>query len=138
MSAEQLLSSVPESDTVIVADLEAGIGTLTRLPEASVDSTLVIVEPTPRSIDVGQRAVLVATERKQGHITIVANKVATHEDEERIRTAFGEHPVVTVPLDPVVVAADRQGASPVDVDPNALAISAIGGLVPVLIETTDT
>ncbi len=136
MSAEQLLSSVPESDTVIVADLEAGIGTLTRLPEESVDSTLVIVEPTPRSIDVGQRAVLVATERKQGHITIVANKVANAEDEDRIRAAFGEHDVVTVPVDPAVVAADRQGASPVDVGPNGPAVESIGGLASVLMETT--
>ena len=128
MSAEQLLSSVPESDTVIVADLEAGIGTLTRLPEASVDTTLVIVEPTPRSIDVGQRAVLVATERQQGNVTIVANKVANDEDADRIRSAFSEHEVVTIPVDPAVVKADRQGASPVDIDPNGPAIEAIGKL----------
>ena len=133
MSAEQLLSSVPDSDTVIVADLEAGIGTLTRLPEGSVDRTLVIVEPTPRSIDVGQRAVLVATERQQGRITIVANKVANDDDDDRIRNAFGEHEVVTVPVDPAVVQADRQGASPVDIDPNGPAIEAIGKLASTLV-----
>ena len=132
MSAEQLLSSVPESDTVIVADLEAGIGTLTRLPEASVDTTLVVVEPTPRSIDVAQRAVLVATERQQGQITIVANKVADGDDADRIRAAFADHRVVTVPVDPVVVVADRQGASPVDVGPDAPAVAAIGELVSLL------
>lgn len=121
-----MLSSVPDSDTIIVADLEAGIGTLTRLPEASVDATLVIVEPTPRSIDVGQRAVLVASERQQGKITVVANKVEDGEDEARIRAAFGDHPVVTIPVDPVVIAADREGASPIDVDPQAPAVDAIG------------
>ena len=128
MSAEQLLSSVPESDTVIVADLEAGIGTLTRLPEESVDTTLVIVEPTPRSIDVGQRAVLVATERQQGRVTIVANKVADDEDEARVRAAFSDHHVVTVPADQAVIDADRQGASPMDINPNAPAVGAIAGL----------
>lgn len=121
-----MLSSVPESNTVIVADLEAGIGTLTRLPESSVQSTLVIVEPTPRSIDVGQRAVLVATERNQGHITIVANKVASQEDGARIRDAFAGHDVVSVPEDRVMVTADRQGSSPIDVDQNAPAVRAIG------------
>lgn len=121
-----MLSSVPESDTVIVADLEAGIGTLTRLPEGSVDSTLVIVEPTPRSIDVGQRAVLVATERNQGQIMVVANKVANEEDEARVRSAFDQYDVLTIPDDPVVVAADRRGESPIDVDPDAPAIAAIG------------
>ena len=133
-----MLSSVPESDTVIVADLEAGIGTLTRLPEASVDTTLVIVEPTPRSIDVGQRAVLVATERQQGRITVVANKVADAEDEARVRAAFGDHHVVIVPVDPVdpvVAAADRKGASPMDVDPDAPAVNAIARLASLLAET---
>lgn len=128
MSAEQLLSSVPTSDTVIVADLEAGIGTLTRLPEASVDSTLIIVEPTPRSIDVGQRAALVATEKNQGHITVIANKIADDEDEARVRAAFDGHDVVTVPVDPVVVSADRRGESPIDIDPAAPAVAAIGAM----------
>lgn len=123
-----MLSSVPESDTFIVADLEAGIGTLTRLPDASVDATLVIVEPTPRSIDVGQRAVLVAAERGQGGITVVANKVADAEDDQRIRAAFTDHPVVVVPADPVVTKADRRGVSPIDLDADTPAVVAIGAL----------
>ncbi len=133
-----MLSSVPESDTIIVADLEAGIGTLTRLPEASVDMTLVIVEPTPRSIDVGQRAVLVASERQQGRITVVANKVADAEDEARVRAAFGEQDIVVIPADPVVTAADRNGASPMDVDPDAPAVTTIAGLVSLLTGTAST
>jgi len=138
LSAEQLLSSVPESDTVIVADLEAGIGTLTRLPEASVDTTLVIVEPTPRSIDVGQRAVLVAAERQQGRITIVANKVADAEDEARVRAAFDDHDIVVIPADPVVTTADRKGASPMDVDPDAPAVTAVAGLASLLAEAASS
>lgn len=130
-----MLSSVPDSDTVIVADLEAGIGTLTRLPDASVDTTLVIVEPTPRSIDVGQRAVLVATERRQGRITVVANKVADAEDEARVRAAFCDHDIVIVPVDPVVATADRRGASPMDVDADAPAVNAITDLASLLVET---
>lgn len=123
-----MLGSVPESDTVIVADLEAGIGTLTRLPDGSVDVTLVIVEPTPRSIDVGQRAVLVAAERQQGEIVVVANKVADDEDDSRVRDAFADHQVVVVPADPVVTRADRQGVSPIDVDADTPAVAAIGSL----------
>lgn len=133
-----MLSSAPESDTIIVADLEAGIGTLTRLPEASVDITLVVVEPTPRSIDVGQRAVLVASERQQGRITVVANKVADAEDEARVRAAFGEQYIVVIPADPVVTAADRSGASPMDVDPDAPAVITIAGLVSLLTEPAST
>ena len=123
-----MLSSVPESDTVIVADLEAGIGTLTRLPEASVQSTLVVVEPTPRSIDIGLRAALVATERNQGHVTIVANKIANQDDDTRVRNAFADHDVVTVPEDRVMITADRRGSSPIDVDPEAPAVTAISDI----------
>jgi len=129
LSAEQLLSSVPHADTIIVADLEAGIGTLTRLPEQAVEHTLVVVEPTPRSIDVGMRAVAVATEREQGHVTVLASKVADDADDARVRTAFADHDVVTIPTDPIVVNADRQGLSPMDLDASAPAVEAIGSLV---------
>jgi len=125
LSAEQLLSSVPSEDTIIVADLEAGIGTLTRLPDQAVDVTIVVVEPTPRSIDVAQRAVLVASERAQGRVMIVANKVADDEDEARIRAAFSDAEIVIVPVDPVVNNADRRGVSPVDVDAGSPANVAI-------------
>lgn len=123
-----MLSSVPSENTIIVADLEAGIGTLTRLPDGAVDLTLVVVEPTPRSIGVAQRAVLVASERAQGRVMIVANKVADDEDEARIRDAFPDTEVVIVPADPVVNDADRRGVSPMDVNPGSPALTALIGL----------
>ena len=120
-----MLSSVPADNVTIVADLEAGIGTLTRLESSAVDVTVVVVEPTPRSIDVAQRAVLVATERNQGRIMIVANKVADDEDLARIQAAFEGHTIMVVPVDDVVDRADREGLSPLDVDPSAPAIAAL-------------
>ncbi len=127
-----MLSSVPHTDTIIVADLEAGIGTLTRLPEQAVEHTLVIVEPTPRSIDVGLRAVQVATDRGQGSVTVVANKVANDEDDARVRSTFADHTVVAVPADRVVVRADREGASPLDFGAESPAVIAIGELAQLL------
>lgn len=123
-----MLSSVSSEGTIIVADLEAGIGTLTRLPDRAVDVTLIVIEPTPRSIDVAQRALLVASERYQGRILIVANKVADDDDEARIRDAFPETEIVIVPADPVVNDADRRGLSPVDVDADSPAVLALLGL----------
>ena len=76
----------------------------------------------------GQRAVAVAAERGQGQIIIVANKVADAEDDARIRSAFDQRDLATVPVDPVVTTADRQGMSPIDVDPNAPAVTAIGDI----------
>ena len=132
MSAEQLLGSVSDDDLIIVADLEAGIGTLTRLAESAVDVTIVVVEPTPRSIDVGQRAVAVADDQTQGRLVIVANKVADDADRERVLEAFPGREVIMVPEDADVVAADRSGVSPVDVSADGRAVSAIEALVELL------
>lgn len=118
---------------MIVADLEAGIGTLTRLDDASVDATVVVVEPTPRSMDVAARAVAVAGERRQGRIVLAANKVTDADDERRLRVAFPGQELLVVPADPVIDKADRQGLSPVDVDPASPAVSAIESLARLLL-----
>lgn len=129
-----------DTGTTIVADLEAGIGTLTRLDEAAVDVTVVVVEPTPRSIDVAQRAVAVANERHQGRLVIVANKVLDQADRNRIVEAFPDHQhdrdpggsIVFIPDDPAITEADRLGISPVDHSPDSPAVRAVEGLVDLL------
>ena len=113
---------------VIVADLEAGIGTLTRLAEAQLDVVLVVVEPTPRSIEVGQRAAELAAANDQGRIIIVANRVTDAADEAVVRAAFSSYELAVVPADPAVVAADRIGVSPYEVDPNSPAMAAFAAL----------
>ena len=121
-----------DESTTVVADLEAGIGTLTRLASASVDATVVVVEPTLRSIDVARRAVAVADEQRQGRVVVVANKVSDDDDRTRIREAFGDRALVVVPDDPAVDAADRLGVSPVDHEPGAPAVAALESLVEAL------
>ncbi len=117
----------PEESTV-VADLEAGIGTLGRLADAAVDVTVVVVEPTPRSIDVARRAVAVATDRCQGRVVIVANKLTSDDDRSRVRAAFGEFPIVEVPVDEAIDTADRLGVSPLDHAPGCPAVLALSRL----------
>lgn len=123
-----MLGSVTDEATTIVADLEAGIGTLTRLDEAAIDTTVVVVEPTPRSIDVAERAVAVARERNQGRIVVVANKVEDDDDRSRVATAFPELDVVVVPSDVAIDQADRLGVSPVDHLPGCPAVVALEAL----------
>ena len=118
--------------TTVVADLEAGIGTLTRLASASVDATVVVVEPTLRSIDVARRAIAVADEQRQGRVVVVANKVSDDDDRARIDEAFTGRTLVVVPDDPAVDTADRLGVSPVDHEPGAPAVSALESLVDAL------
>lgn len=123
-----MLGSVTADGTTVVADLEAGIGTLTRLEDAAVDVTVVVVEPTPRSIDVGLRAVAVATERAQGQVIVVANKVTDEDDRARVRAAFDQFRILEVPDDDAIDMADRLGVSPLDHAPDCPAVRALGQL----------
>ena len=111
-----------------MADLEAGIGTLTRLEEARVDVTVIVAEPTPRSIDVAARAAAVAAERRQGRVIVVANKVTGEDDRRRVARALVGTEVVAAPLDAAVEEADRDGVSPLDRSPDAPAVAALEGL----------
>ena len=121
-----------DESTTIVADLEAGIGTLTRLEPEAVDATIVVVEPTLRSIDVARRAVAVADEKRQGRVVVVANKVVDEHDRARIFEAFSGRVVAVIPADPAIDQADRLGLSPVDHEPSSSAVTALESLVDLL------
>ena len=121
-----------DESTTIVADLEAGIGTLTRLEPEAVDATIVVVEPTLRSIDVARRAVAVADEKRQGRVVVVANKVGDEHDRARIFEAFSGRVVAVIPADPAIDQADRLGLSPVDHEPSSSAVTALESLVDLL------
>ncbi len=123
-----MLGSVDFKDTTVVADLEAGIGTLTRLGEQRVDAVLVVVEPTPKSIEVGTRAAELAKERSIDRVIVVASRVRGDEDMAAIRAAFPDHEVVPVPDDPAIVRAERDGVAPLDTSPEAPAVRALVGL----------
>ena len=120
-----MLGSVDHRETTIVADLEAGIGTLTRLTEATIDAVLVVVEPTPKSVEVGQRAVEVAQEKHVGTIIVVANRVQSPDDRAMLEEAFPGHEIVEVPDDLAIVTADRDGVAPLDQAPDAPAVKAL-------------
>ena len=112
----------------MIADLEAGIGTLIRLPPESIDVALVVVEPTPRSIEVGQRAAALARERNVGRIIVVASRVTDAADTERVTSAFAGCEIVEVPYDEGVIEAERQGVAPLDVAADAAAVRALVAL----------
>jgi CO dehydrogenase maturation factor len=123
-----LLGHVASGASTVVADLEAGIGTLTRLDESAVDVVLVVVEATPKSLEVGQRAVDVARAKRVGRVIVVANRVRSDEDRDAVEAAFAGCEVVEVPDDPAIVQADRDGVAPLDHDPRSPAVEALHGL----------
>lgn len=127
VSAESLLTEF-ENDNIVIADLEAGVGTLTRLPENGVDALAIITEPTMKSLGVAKVVLDLARERHpETFVAVIANRVVSDADVAQIRDALGVEPLV-VPDDPSVTAADRDGSAPVDVDPTSPAVLAIGKL----------
>ena len=108
--------------------MEAGIGTLTRMPENSFDLALVVADPSSKSIEVARRAFEIIAERKLGPILLVANKVRDDRDLDLIRAVLGDVEMVVVPEDEAILKADRDGLAPYDVarhSPAVLAIDAI-------------
>ncbi len=113
---------------VVVADLEAGVGTLTRLGDAGVDIVLIVVEPTPKSVEVGSRAAALVADKALGRAIVVASRIRSDDDLTMVRKAFPDHQVVPIPDDPAIVAADRNGVAPLDSAPDAPAVLALAAL----------
>jgi CO dehydrogenase maturation factor len=130
-----LLSSVEFGDTIVLADCEAGIGTLTRLGDTPVDVVLVVVEPTPKSLEVGARAAALAKERKMGHVIVVASRIRDDVDLKTIQAALPDQEIVVVPDDPAIVAADREGVAPLDSAPDSPAGLALMGVADLVLAT---
>lgn len=120
-----MLGSVDFQDVTVIADLEAGIGTLTRLAEQRVDAVLVVVEPTPKSLEVGQRAAALARDKQLGRIVIVASRIRGDADLATVAGRFPGHEIVAIPDDPAIVEADRKGVAPLDLAPDAPAVRAL-------------
>ncbi|MDQ4091313.1 MAG: hypothetical protein M3163_13575 [Actinomycetota bacterium] len=129
-----MLGSVdfPEDD-VVVADFEAGVGTLTRLGEEHVDTVVIVAEATPKSLEVGARAAALAQEKTVARIVVVANRIRHDEDLQKVKDAFPGMEVIGVPHDPKIIEADRKGVAPIDLDPEAPAVKALVGLASTLL-----
>lgn len=120
-----MLGSANFGQATVIADLEAGIGTLTRLADQRVDAVLVVVEPTAKSIEVGTRAAALAREKSLGRVIVVASRVRGDDDLAAIEAAFPGYEVVPIPEDPAIVEADRRGVAPLDVAPDSPAVRAL-------------
>lgn len=113
---------------MVVADFEAGLGTVLRLEGNPVDIVLVVVEPTAKSLEVGRRAAESVREAGLGRVVVAANRVRDAQDEARVRAAFPGLEPVLVPDDPAIVDAERQGVAPLDAAPGAPALRALVAL----------
>jgi CO dehydrogenase maturation factor len=127
VTPDQLLNELDSDERAVICDLEAGVGTLTKMKEGAADVVLVVANPTPKAIEVARRAIDSAV-AKNARVIVLANRVRGDEDREMIRTAFDEHEIVEVPEDATVAGADRDGVAAIDFGPEGPGVRAIAGL----------
>lgn len=115
----------------MIADLEAGIGTALRLRPAQVDVVIAVVEPTVKSLEVGEQVCSIAS-RREARVIVIANQVKSKADVEMIADRLQPEELFVIPYDPAVAEADRKGVAPLDVDSSSPAVTALAELAAVL------
>ncbi len=120
-----MLGQLEAGGRAVIADMEAGVGTLTRMPVNSFDLALVVADSSAKSIEVARRAFETIAERQLGPTLLVANKVRDARDLELIRGAFENVELVEVPEDEAILRADRDGVAPFDVARHSPAVTAV-------------
>jgi CO dehydrogenase maturation factor len=118
-----LLGELERDGSFVLCDMEAGLGTVSRLQPGQLDLVLVVAEPSAKGIDVARRAAQIAAARAA--VIVVANRLREQADLEGVEAGLGEHELVTVPEEPAILRADRDGLAPIDLDPEAPGIKAL-------------
>lgn len=130
ISPEQMLGELNRPELSVVADFEAGLGTVMRLHgrKVDVDVFVIVVEPTAKSLEVGVRAADIVREAGMGRVVLAANRVRDAEDEARVRAAFPGLEPVMISDDPAIGRAERSGFAPLDSASDAPGVLALVGL----------
>ncbi len=123
-----MLGQLDSADGAVVADFEAGLGTVIRMGDRPVDVVVLVTEPTVKSLEVASRAADLVRDHKLGRLVVTANRVRDDADVARVQAAFPDVDVVMVPDEPAIVAAERRGEAPLDAAPDSPGVRALVGL----------
>jgi CO dehydrogenase maturation factor len=103
-------------DEVVILDMEAGIEHLGRGTAMGVDVIVAVVEPGQRSVETAHRVREMAASIGITRFAVVLNKsIDPDADRAWLAGEFGAEAILgSIPYDPRIIAADRQGLSLVD------------------------
>ena len=107
---------------VVIMDMEAGLEHLGRGTAANMDQFIVVIEPGSRSVQTYHNVKRLARDLGIKRVRVVANKVRDERDEQFVRNAIPEEDLLgMIHYNPEVMDADRNGQSPYDYSPTAIA-----------------
>lgn len=113
--------SYRENDVVIM-DMEAGLEHLGRGTAANMDQFIVVIEPGARSVQTYRNVKRLANDLGVNRVRVVANKVRDAKDEDFIRSQIPADDLLGfVHYNLEIMDADRNGQSPYDYSPAAIA-----------------
>ncbi len=99
-------------DEALIMDCEAGVEHLGRATARGVDAMLVVVEPGRGSLDCAARIFRMAEEIGVEDVRVVANRVASPDDEQFVRAGLpGREILACIPFSEAIRRADRAGLS---------------------------
>jgi len=126
-----VVGAAPNSQNYIcILDTEASTEHLKVGTAKHVDVLYAVVEPYFKSMESGRRVLALARDLGIEHLALLANKVKPGELEV-VQEFAAEHDlglIGHVPFDEVFHHAERAAVAPIDYDPNAPAVVAIGKL----------
>jgi len=125
VSPERLLADMDSVEGVVVADFEAGLGTIIRMGDDPVDVVVIVAEPTAKSLEVARRAADLVKERGLGRVIVAANRVRYADDLARVRSVLPDLEVSSIPDEPAITRAERNGVAPLDSAPDAAGVRAL-------------
>lgn len=127
-----LIEAAPTGDRdMTILDTEASPEHLSRGTAKYADAMLAVVEPYFKSLETGRRMAALARDLGLEDVKLVANKVRDERELEAVREFADAHEIEVagvVPFDDQMRQAERASKSPLDFDPEAPAVLAIGEL----------
>lgn len=112
ISPERLLAQMEDVEGVVVADFEAGIGTIMRMGDEPLDVVVIVAEPTAKSLEAARRSADLVNQHQLGRVLVAANRLRDDDDLARVRAALPGLEVVAIPDEPAIALAERQGDAP--------------------------
>lgn len=128
-TVRSVIETAPAED-VCILDTEASPEHLSRGTARYADGLLAVVEPYFKSLEAGRRVLALARDLGIEHLALLANKVRARELEV-VQEFADKHDlgvIGAIPYDEVFHHAERAAVAPIDYDPSAPAVVAIGKL----------